>query len=583
MTEKLNISDTAAQALIAAKGRFSSTLEMFRPTEKQEPFFLAMELDYIIEMLLGGGNRAGKSICATICMASFILNRPVTFNDGSKHHMRPERWRNEALKIWIVGYDWKHIGKTMHRLLFESGLYRIIRDQKTGKWRAWNPEDPAEASLKYITTKSPPIIRMTEVVGGHDGMSWENKKEKQISRFEVNHDGTSIQFFPSTGARPQGDPANVIWIDEAIEDDSWYTELQVRLMDDDGRLMWTAWPDVAPTEAMSKLEERAAKQAGKPRQRAFHIVLKGSDNPFTQGEHRDYLISTMSEDEASARDGGAMNKGRWRIYPNFDEYVHRLMTKDPGKDDVLAKAVREAGGIPPEWTRYLILDPGTINPGVLMVAFPPPSLGDFIVPFDELNLHNVDADRLAQAVAAKTKGTYFEDFIIDSHAARQTPMGVDFTIGENYEKAFAKYGLRSRRRGARFSFGSDNVLTRIFGLRGRFNIRTDGTSQIRIDTDACPTLVSQLKSYRRKSTPDRKPMEEPASGQKNDIAVCLEYLISRDDCGYVNVPTPGKPVKDHKAEVMKSLNVLLGRTDDKKPASRTVFCGAGTIGDNPFS
>jgi hypothetical protein len=458
-------------------------------------------------------------------------------------------------------------------LLFKRDLFRVIRDTKTGKWRCWNPALPEDQDKYHLTKASPPLIRLADVVGGENGMSWENKKEKQLSSCELAN-GSRIEFFASTGAMPQGDPAHMIWIDEKIEDESWYSELLVRLIDYRGRLLWTSWPTTAPSAAMTELSERAEKQNGKEDQSSFVFVFKGSDNPYTKSKHRDKIFDTMDEDTRAARDQGVLSRDRWRVYARYSRFVHRVLAPSFEADDALAKEVRALNGIPPNWTRYLILDPGTANPAVLFVAVPPPKLGDYIVPYNELYLHYHDAKQIAEAVASVSKGEVFEDFIIDSHAARQTPMGFDGTIGENYEKEFARAGLMCARRGSRFSFGSDNVIGRILRLQGAFNIRSNGTPQIRIH--GCPVLCKQLEHYRWDSDAKGNPTEKPYKYQKIDMAQALEYIVSRDDCGYV-LP---KPRSKYNPRSLEAVSAAFGSFFVSKPKKdQSVWCGAGQAPD----
>jgi len=566
----LNVNPIQAKILLERKGKVVDALKLFRPTEHQEEFFRTFSLTSVLEVILGGGNRSGKSTCAAVALAAFIRNEPITLRDGTELHMRPEHWRNEALKVWIIGYDWTHIGKTLFRLLFRGDLFRMIRDTKTGKWRAWDPSRPEDADKRQQTRPCPPLIRPSDIKGGDDAISWENKKDRQIKSCEF-HDGTRAEFFASTGAGPQGDPAHVIWIDEKMDNEAWYSELMVRLIDHRGRLLWTTWPTTAPSSAMTEATERAAEQKGKPNQKTYSFVLKGSDNPFTKSDHRDAIMSTMDEDTRRARDEGVLGMDRWRVYNRFSKYVHRAMSQDPAADDELAKCIRGFNGIPYDWTRYLILDPGTANPAVLFVAVPPPKFGDYIVPYDELYMHYTSAKPLAEAIKAKTQGQYFEDFIIDAHAARQTPMGFDGTIGSNYEKEFAACNLRCRRRGSRFSFGSDNVDGRILRLQGVMNINEKGFPKLRIL--GCPTLVRQLELYKWKSDSARNPLDKPADKQKIDMAQALEYFVSRDDCGYV---APIRQVQDDprgKDSVMKHFRSFFGK--QPKVEDKSVYCGVG--------
>jgi hypothetical protein len=575
MADGKEFSEIEKKAILHQKGKVVNALDLYRPTEFQEPFFLAMEKTDVMEVLLAGGNRSGKSVCASIVMASILLNKPVTFRDGSKHYMRPERWRSEALKIWLVGMNWDHIGKTFHRLLFKPGLFRVIRDQQTGKWRSWDPSRPGEAEQQANTRPSPPLLRSDDVEGGESGFAWEDKKANQFKAFEMANDKTRIESFPSTGeSPPMGDPVNIIWIDEAIENGKWYAELLVRLIDLRGRLLWTAYPSTAPSAEMSAIEERALEQVVTKDQTTYHFVLDGSKNPFTASKHRDKIMATMDEDELAARDRGVSNNDRWRMYPRFSKFVHRAYGPDDSKDDAIGRVLRN--GVPANWTRYLILDPGTANPGVLFVAIPPSHLGDFIVPYDELYLHYTSAEPLAKAIAAKLgitpkhNGDVIEEMIADFRACRQTPAGFAGTIGQNYEKYFEQYGIKSRRHGSRFTPGSDDPYPRIMRVQGIMNLRHDGTTRLRIL--GCPHLVKQLERARWEKTSKGDPSDKPAQHQQIDISTCLEYFVSRDDCGYF-APPPQQPkgVPDHRS-VVANLQKQLGVVS-KESSSNSIVCG----------
>jgi hypothetical protein len=587
---KIELTPLQMKAMRAAKARMASALSLYRPTPQQEEVIRAFSRDECIELLLGGGNRAGKSLVAAAILTSAITGEPITFNDGSKHKMTPEHWDDEPLTIWIFGFDWKHIAINLHRLLILQGAFRVVKED--GKMR---PVDPTK-DPKRVRKPAPPFINAAiDILDGEEGIAWEDKKKNEISSFTMNN-GTRVTFFPSTGAIPQGVPVHIIWIDERIDREKMYSECQARLVDNDGKMIWTSWPDVEPSEAMSALEDRANEQKGKPDQFSFAFCLKGGDNPYVVGKRRDNIMSTMDADTRLARDEGIMNKDRWRIYPRFSKHVHCVFQKDPANDDLLAKTIRSQNGIPATFTRYLILDPGTANPAVLFVAIPPPHIyGDFIVPYDELYLHYTSAEPLAKAVAGKAgivldeygqvtqSGQMFEEFIADFRACRQTPAGFDGTIGQNYEKYFAKSGLRCRRRGSTFSAGSDNPEVRQMGVQGTMNLRSDSKPCLRIMVDSCPNLVSQLENYRRGKDPKGNPTDKAADYQRIDLAQTLEYLVSRHDCRYVPPAAPTMVRTTPRELAMKDINKLFGRTSDKRPADQSVYCGAGSISDTPFS
>lgn len=345
----------------------------------------------------------------------------------------------------------------------------------------------------------------------------------------------------------------------------------MRLPDHRGKLVWTSWPDTQPSQALSELEKRATDQLGQPEATAFAFKLKGSDNPYTAGSHRNAILATMDEDTRKARDEGSLNMDRWRVYPRFSRFIHRAMGPDEAADDKLAKALRKNNCVPPDWTRYMIFDPGTANPGVLFVAVPPPALGDYVVPYDELYPHYCDAEQIAKLIKGKTAGHMFEDFIADAHACRQTPMGFSGTVGENYEKYLAQEKLSCRRHGSHFSYGDDQPLPRIMKTQGAMNIRSCGTPRLRIF--GCPQLSGQLEVYKWAADPKGNPTDKPYPYQKVDLAVCLEYFFSRGDCIYVKPPNVTVEDKRSPKSVAAAISQFLGTTPKKKDGS--VFCGPG--------
>lgn len=516
-------------------------------------------------------HNSGKSTICSAVTSSIIRNKPLTMRDGTKINLKKELWNNDPLKVWIIGYDWNHIAANCYRFLFRSNMFKIIRDKKTGQWRAYDPGKDDERLAK----PSSPFIRMSDVKGGMNGIAWEDKKMGAIKAFETN-DGSRIEFYASTGARPQGSAVHLIWIDERIDDPQFFSELHARLWDYKGKILWSSWPDVQPVQSLIDLEQRATEQLGTDNPRAYAVKLKGSENPYIVSAMRDYSLSTMDEDMRKARDEGVLNMERWKTYSLFSPYIHRVLKpastpEEAAKvDDNLAKVVREKNQIPEDWTRYLVLDPGHQNAAVLFVAVPPPKLGDFIVPYDELYIHNKDAKYLAEMVAEKTKGQYFEDFIIDAHAARQTPMGFDRRIGENYEREFERCKLACRRRGSRFSYGSDNVEGRILRLQSSMNIRADGTTRLRIMVDRCPELVKQLQQYKWGVDPKGNPTDRPALHQKIDVAVSCEYFVSRDDCVWVKPPNIRKE-SITPSSIAANLATILGIK--KKRTEESVNCG----------
>jgi len=565
MPTQPNFTELAAKALLERKGRLVSALAMFRPTLKQDEFFRAMTADQLLEIAVTGRNRGGKSVAVAVWFASVVLDEPVTMRNGDKLFMRPERWRGQELLCWLVGYDWKHNGETIYRLLFRAGLFKIIRD--AGQWRSFDPV--LDKERKADCKPAPPLIPESAVVP--ESWSWESKKDRQLQSVALKKDGTRLVFYASTGEVAAGNPVHVIWVDEKINSDGHYAEWLMRLVDYDGRIAWSSWPTLSPSGVFSQILERATDQrdsALPPTTLAF--AFRKGDNPYTENATLDTALATMTEEEAAARGDGVVDIGRWMVYPRFSAHVHRVMGDDPSGDDPLAKAIREKNSIPLDWTRYLILDPGTENCGIIKVAVPPQKLGNFVVPYWEYYLHRKDADEVIRIVKEDSAGEVFEDFVIDWHAGRITPMNFSGSIKDNFEKSLSKFGFRNQRRGAHFRFSDDNVLIRRAKLNGMMNCTEKGYPRLRIMN--CPQLVLQLSRCRLSKDPLGNPTEERYKYQKNDLVDCMEYAATMDDMIYVPSRSQA-PETQNLVTILRSMMKQYGIKPEQVP--QTVFCGPG--------
>lgn len=520
------MSDLLSAAIHEHRRRVIDGVKMFRPMRgMQEDFFRCR----CSECLLRGGNRSGKSVCSAIRFAAIARDLEIVFHDGTKVPARLPHQKNRPLLMWCIGFDQKHIGQTLYRLLFRPGLYRIIRDNRTGEWRAWDPTRPEDAGHRSETKLAPPLIPETEI----EDTAWVDKKAKIFESVTLKN-GTIICAYSSQGEVKAGDPVDEIWIDEAIANSAHYPEWQARLSDEKGRLLWSSWPK-RDNPALREITRRAKAKKENPQSAddVAEFVLKFSDNKHIDPEERAKRLAGWSEEDRVARDEGEYALDSLRMYPTFSKHIHYAWGEFPEADDRIAKILRQRRGKPPEdWTRMLVLDAGTANPAVLAVAIPPPAeFGDAMVAYKEIYPGRCDADGLAKLVAAAFFGEWFEWFVIDGHAARQTPMGFGGTVGGNYSRAFRAQGLACRTSGSAFMPGSDDVKARIQLLQKAMVIRGDGTPYLRIVVDQCPHLCKQLEEYERAEREGPQgvvQLDEPAANQKIDVAQCAEYAISRN-------------------------------------------------------
>jgi hypothetical protein len=245
-----------------------------------------------------------------------------------------------------------------------------------------------------------------------------------------------------------------------------------------------------------------------------------------------------------------------------------------GNDDPLNLCWDQHGRFPDDWTRYLVLDPGHSTTAVIIAAVPPPpgesttDWGDVIVIEDEIYLHKATCADTAKKVFEKVGGRYFEAFIIDMHAGRQTPMGGSKTIKQQYAEAFEARGLRSRRSGSSFINGSDNTVARREILRTWMQNREHGGTRLRVVLDRTPGLQREFKTYRKRITGDNFMEDEPAKSPHDSIDAC-EYLAAFDPKWVRPEPTEARGLM---SKFMERIDSYFNK--DKTPDS--VFLGAGS-------
>lgn len=522
----MEINRTQQEALVEYTKRRSMALSVFRPQPQQEPFFR----NYAREWLVRGGTRSGKSTCASIAFGAIATDTPITLSDGTKIEMRQPWQKGRCLTMWVIGYDSKHIGQTIHRLLFRKGLFRTIIDKKTNVLRAFRLWEPEDACRESETKDSNPVIPTAFIDPA--SWDWENKKGKEFKSVTIwnpqnKEPLANIYAFSSKAEPKQGDPCDVIWIDEAIQDPKHYDEWQSRIVDRRGRIFWSSWPKI-DNNALMMLTERAEAESKKPEPLVREIVIATSDNKSLHEKNKAEFLAGLSEEARRARDRGEYITDQQRAYPLYNKETHCVTIAEVDtidKDDGVSRELSKTDGIPPkEWTKELILDPGTNHPAVLLCAIPPPNYGNYLIIYQEIYPGRMDADQLAEAVAKETRGQRFYRFIIDNQAGRQQQMGYSATVADNYIRAFKRVRLTSTSLGCKFVPGCHDVGGRMGCLRELLHYQDDQDfPTLRIVNHRCPELTKQLRNYKLAQVNNDVKEDRPAPGQKIDLAVAAEY------------------------------------------------------------
>lgn len=531
--------------------------------------------DLATECLAGGGNRSSKSTVLAVLFAAIARDMPITAWNGEKIEVRKPHQKGRELQMWAIGLSVSHFS-TIYRLLFRSGLYKRIKDKETGKWRAFQPWHEDDESRRDECRGSFPLIPPHEI--DHKSLAWYSKAKNELTHVLLPGKA-EIWCFPSTAREPrQGEPVDVIWIDEAIENPEFYSEWLMRLPDNRGRIFWSSYPNKR-NDALIDIKNRAEEQAIDVEKglREFadtsYYQFSFSNNPFIPRDEVRKAKERLSEDEWRRRDAGEFTDEDSKIYPFFDKDVHVALPDDENLDDDIARVLRQNNGVPPkDWTHELVLDPGTQKPGLLLCAVPPKELWlnqnePPLIVYKEIYEGRMNADETAEALwKALPEETQLYRWIIDNQAGRKVPEGFTISVATNYKNAFDKKWIHPAKPGdaSGFHIGNPDFQIRKMLVEGAMQLQPNGQPRLRIVKERCPQLCKQMSENRFQVTGDFITNQENKR-EKNDLRQCLEYWIAS---GPQYVPVDEYQVaKNPLQDVQEWLKDLFGKGDDNKSKS----------------
>lgn len=490
--------DSIKEVQSELRERRLEALRLYRPNENQE----AVHACTASEILVIGGNRSGKSLCTFVEDA-----RAVTGQDPYN------KYPKENGILVIVGKDWKHIGLVCVPLMFRAGAFRIIRDEKTNEWRAYNPV--TDAHRKGETKPAPPLIppRMIKK------QSWVLKSANYMQYCQL-HNGWEIHFFSSEGEPVQGYQSNRCHVDEDVNNENWVPELQARLVDRKGVFCWSAMPH-STNNALLGLKERAdaSEQALGDKSIIRQFKLRMLDNPYLDTEEKKKSIerwAALGEDVLRMRAEGDFVTDSVLCYPNFDMRIHGM-----------ERSELPDGQIPHEWTRYAVIDPGHSVTAVLLCAVPPNE--DYWLVYDQLYLRQCNAEVFGEEFTKKVRNWHFHAFLIDAHGGRLRDIGSGRLPVEQYTEQLIRRGVRSQITGSSFLAGCDDIQARMESTRTALHIRPQGTPTLRVLRGSCPDLEREIKRYRKLVNyvaGTAIVTDKPNTKGEVHLCQCLEYLCA---------------------------------------------------------
>lgn len=494
--------------------RKSESLRLFQPMLEQERFFSC----HSGERVALGGNRGGKTTVTVMEIA-----RAVT---GQDPH---DKYPKENGKCILVGKDLQHCSKVFYEKLFKPGAFKVIRDEVTGEWRSFRPNDPDDQARADEARKAPPLIPRRFY--DYNKIAWENKKDEIPKTIRMKN-GWTLHFFSSIGAPPQGWDVDLVAFDEEIEHPLWYKEMSARLLDrrqkntttghvKSGKFIWSATPQ-AGTQQLYDLkcrgdEEIAAEIEAPPEEKRATLSITVFefgmlDNPWVGDEAKQEFINKFrdNQDEVDVRVHGKFALLGTRVYSDFmPKGVHGI----------------DSFPIPEDWTSYAIIDPGRQVCAILFVAVPPPNsewAGHTIV-YDELYIKRCDAKKFAKEFVRRVAQRPIEYGVIDHRAGRIHEMGSGVTHEQQYTDALKAEKFKFEKGGCTFKWSSDDVKSGIEAVRTAMHI-VDGKSELIVMRDKCKFLLWEMERYSYRKLPSGVVTDEPI--KLNDHACdCLRYAF----------------------------------------------------------
>lgn len=549
------------EMLAALKNHRMDGLRMLRVTREQAEILK----DPCSEILITGSNRGGKTLLAAARFASIVRDIPIITVDGESIDCRLPHQKGRALLTWVIGDHLKHIGQTLYRVLFKPGLFQMVKDSRTGWWRAWNPlMYPEDRTCPRSERKpAPPLIPGFSIERDIDPASdildaaWYHANLYQFESITLKN-GTQIMAYANSSEVKQGDPVDEIWMDENLVYDEYYDEYVMRLLDNAGRMCWST---IARDESAAfcqvddratAQEEEVARGEREPRDvttRCHRVTL--AKNPFIAEDEKAKAAERMSGERANlVRIQGLRSDRVIAVYSEFSSEFHCVRYPNESQNDEVTRILEANNWEPPStWTRELILDPGTIKPAVLFGTVPPPELWDhnepYFILYKEIFIRRLDAYQIAAKIVEMEHDPMFNRMIIDGQAAQQKPMGFSWSVGRQYELAFEQKKIISITSGGVTHFipGDPDFQARSTRVRAALRMRQCGRPQLRIITQRCPETVKQMLRNRRKTDNAGNPLEEPADKQVDDLRVCVEYWLSRQPT-YVKPPESASAIVD---------------------------------------
>lgn len=451
-------------------------LKMYEPTAMA----LAFHKSKASERLVVGGVRSGKTTCCAMEVAWAATGTHPYLNYPKQNGI-----------VLCIAFDEDKIGTVMFRKLFGRDAFQMIKDPRNRMYRAWNPK--VDGYDRRDLTGCKPLIdsRLIDRSKGTNGIAWE-RRAKNIPRCVYLKNGWEIRFMSHKGDPPRGIDVDLIWIDEESAGGGWYNELTSRLLDRKGRMIFSFAPQEG-TDEMWQLHERAMAERLLPNPTIEEFAFPLYNNPFIDPQEIEGLKRRLAHDpeELGLRVFGHWKRASERVYPTFSKHLHLM----------------EHFQIPPEWTRYMVVDPSWTGTVIIFFACPPKTEPPHVYAYDELYLSEMSVDQIAVALKPKLEGQVFQAFLVDDHGGRRGEM-VGKSITQQFADAFKEHSIESvATKNRLIPIGESESSSKEDGINQvrewlRPKDFLDGRGTLQVFSDLCPKLTDEMGKYRYKKDRD---------------------------------------------------------------------------------
>jgi hypothetical protein len=540
-------SDNLAAAIVRSMTRDKEILSVYRPGNPNQD---RIHRSPASTLVIGGGNRSGKSVCGFTEFVSRVTGEPIF---GLDNKPIPSRFykakEGDITRYWLVGYNLDHIGQTFYRMLFEPGMggtFTVIYDPNEGRYVKWNENIPYHRENIDRRELSEPLIPSRLI--REDSWTWNpyggGQAKKCWSSVELTN-GAILYAFPSTTPQPkQGDPIHGLLIDEDVATGGHVSEYLARLGDHSGWAIWPAWPH-DENHVLSSLIDGCKLAMEKNDPRFEYILLTTLDNPFFTDKAIQLAMDRMrmvgDEEMVESRIFGIQGHETRKMY-DFHLKRHgisgHLATRTvpdlptTSRRGVLQDIYRRNGKFPDTWTRYLSVDPSTQRAAVVFGVVPPSEVNGVKMPPTLIIEHELIQRRstpkgLALATREIVGTRNYEAFIMDKNFGRQRHWAAEgVATVEVLASEFRQLGLRSRSTNEWFVMGCNKPQDRYSAVR-ELLYADEECPALYVLIDTTPETQKEFDRYYKKQT-EFKGMtvveDEPENPRKFDCMAALEYL-----------------------------------------------------------